>query len=186
MNGIRLQCSVDFPTQNPPMPLLPSLSRLPFRPYFLALLALCAGELCFGVFYLQDIKGLEPCPMCIMQRYALLGVGLAALAAALHNRGPRVYGALVTLIALVGGGVAVRQSWLQLNPPAVSECGPDLEYLMESFPLTELLPKLFYGAGDCSAVDWTLFGLSIANWGLVTFTGIAVATFWMILRRAVR
>ncbi|MDR1063348.1 MAG: disulfide bond formation protein B [Azoarcus sp.] len=168
------------------MPFLQSLLRLPFRLYFLALSILCVGELCFGVFYLQGIKGLEPCPMCIMQRYALLGVGLVALAAAIHNRGPRSHGTLVTLIALAGGGVAVRQSWLQWNPPAVSECGPDLEFLLERFPLTELLPKLFHGAGDCSAVDWTFLGLSIANWGLVTFTGVVIATLWMILRRPSR
>ncbi|MDR2260932.1 MAG: disulfide bond formation protein B [Azoarcus sp.] len=163
-----------------------SLARLPFRPYFLALFALCAGELCFGVFYLQEVKGLEPCPMCIMQRCALLAVGLIALAAAVHNRGPRIYGAFVTLAALAGGGVAVRQSWLQLNPPSIAECGPSLEYLMDSFSLTELLPKLFRGAGDCSAVDWTFLGLSIANWGLVTFCGIVAVTLWMILRRAAR
>ncbi|MDR0633422.1 MAG: disulfide bond formation protein B, partial [Azoarcus sp.] len=141
------------------------LSRLSWRPYFLALFALCVGELCFGVFYLQEAKGLEPCPMCIMQRYALLVVGVIALVAALLRRGPRVHGALITFAALLGGGVAARQSWLQWNPPSVPECGPGLEYLVESLPLTELLPKLFQGAGDCSAVDWTFLGLSIANWG---------------------
>ncbi|MDR1462097.1 MAG: disulfide bond formation protein B [Azoarcus sp.] len=168
------------------MPSLQLLMRLPFRLYFLALSVLCAAELCFGVLYLQGVKGLEPCPMCVMQRYALLGVGLVALVAAIHNRIPRIYGALVALAALAGGGVAVRQSWLQLNPPAVSECGPDLEFMLDSFPLTELLPKLFRGAGDCSAVDWTFLGLSIANWALVTFTGIIIATLWMILRRPPR
>ena len=162
------------------------LSRLSLRPYFLALFAPCVGELCFAVFYLQEAKGLEPCPMCIMQRCALIAVGLIALAAALHRRGPRVYGAFVVLAALAGGVVAARQSWLQLNPPRVPECGPGLEYLVESLPFTELLPKLFRGAGDCSAVDWTLLGLSIANWGLVTFSGIVIVTLWLMLRPAPR
>ncbi|MDR0565060.1 MAG: disulfide bond formation protein B [Azoarcus sp.] len=150
--------------------------RLSLRLFFAALFVLCVGELCFGVLYLQMTLGLEPCPMCIMQRCALLGIGFVALIGALHNRAMRIYGAFILLIALAGGGVAVRQSWLQLNPPAISECGPGLDYLMESFPLTELLPKLFRGAGDCSAVDWTFLGLSIANWGLVTFVGVVVAT----------
>jgi disulfide bond formation protein DsbB len=165
------------------MKLLQSLLRLPTRPYYLALFALCVGELCFGVFYLQDTLHLEPCPMCIMQRCALLGVGFVALAGALHNHGAKIYGALITLIALVGGGVAVRQSWLQLNPPEIPECGPGLAYMVESLPFTELLPKLFHGEGDCSAVDWTFLGLSIANWGLVTFAGIVIVTLWTILRR---
>ncbi|MCL1826227.1 MAG: disulfide bond formation protein B [Betaproteobacteria bacterium] len=165
-----------------------SLPRLPLRFYFLALFALCAAEMCFGVFYLQMVKGVEPCPMCIMQRYALIGVGLVALIGALHNRGAWVYGGLVTLVALAGGGVAVRQSWLQLYPPQTMGCGPGLEFMLENFPLTELLPKLFRGEGDCSAVDWTFLGLSIANWGLITFAMIVVVTPWVVwrLRRAKR
>jgi disulfide bond formation protein DsbB len=159
-----------------------SLSRLPLRLYFLALFALCVGEVCFGVIYLQMMKGIEPCPMCIMQRYALLGIGFVALVGALHNRRAIVYGALVTLVALVGGGVAVRQSWLQFYPPQTMGCGPGLEFMLENFPLTELLPKLFRGEGDCSAVDWTLFGLSVANWGFITFAGIVIVTPWVVRR----
>jgi len=159
-----------------------SLLQWPLRLYFFALFALGVGEFCFGVFYLQMVKGIDPCPMCIMQRYALLGVGLIALAGALHNRGAWVYGTLVTLAALAGAGVAARQSWLQLYPPKVMGCGPGLEYMLENFPLTELLPKLFRGEGDCSAVDWTLLGLSIANWGFITFTVIVIVTPWALWR----
>jgi disulfide bond formation protein DsbB len=67
-------------------------------------------------------------------------------------------------------------------------CGPGLELMLENFPLTELLPKLFRGEGDCSAVDWTFLGLSIANWGLITFAMIVVVTPWVVwrLRRAKR
>ncbi|MDR2926003.1 MAG: disulfide bond formation protein B [Azoarcus sp.] len=157
-----------------------SFPRLPLRLYFFALFALCAGEVCFGAIYLQGMLGIEPCPMCIMQRYALLGVGIVALAGALHNRAGILYGALVTLVALAGGGVAARQSWLQLYPPNTMSCGPGLEFMLQSFPLTEVLPKLFRGEGDCSAVDWTLFGLSIANWGLITFVAIAIVTPWVV------
>ena len=156
--------------------------RLSMRLYFFALFALGVGEFCFGVLYLQMVKGINPCPMCIMQRYALMGVGLVALVGALHNRGAWVYGTLVMLVALAGGGVAARQSWLQLYPPKTMGCGPGLEYMLEKFPLSELLPRLFRGEGDCSTVDWTLFGLSIANWGLITFAAIVIVTPWMIRR----
>jgi disulfide bond formation protein DsbB len=173
-----------FPREDATMKLLQPLLHLPTRPYYFALFALCVFELCFGVFYLQGVLQLEPCPMCIMQRCALLGVGLVGLIGALHNHAAKIYGALITLVALVGGGVAVRQSWMQLYPPDISECGPGFGYLMDSLPLTEWLPLLFHGEGDCSVVEWTFLGLSIANWGLVTFTGIVIVTLWMILRRA--
>ena len=76
------------------------------------------------------------------------------------------------LQVLAGLGVAARQSWMQWYPPAVSECGPGLEYMLESFPLSSALPMIFRGAGDCSAIDWTLFGLTIANWSFLIFATI--------------
>src|SRR5690606_40780204 len=89
--------------------------------------AACAGMLAFGM-YLQHAVGLEPCPMCIVQRYALVLVGvLAALAAACRGRGGRrVLMALAVLVALFGAFVAARQSWLQWYPPEVLACGRDL------------------------------------------------------------
>ncbi|THF55002.1 disulfide bond formation protein B [Pseudothauera rhizosphaerae] len=164
------------------------LSRLSARTLFLLLFLFCAGLLGFGL-YLQHFRGLEPCPMCIMQRYALALVGLVALAGALHgprNGGARIYGALILLIAIAGGGVAARQSWIQLYPPAIPECGPGLEYMLESFGLTQALPMIFRGAGDCTAIDWTFLGLSIANWSLLSFALILLLAGHLIVRRQVR
>ena len=155
---------------------------------FLALFAACFALLGFGL-YLQHLKGLEPCPMCIMQRYAFIAVGLTALVAGLHNpgrRGTRLYGGLVVLLALAGGGVAARQTWIQIYPPQVSECGPDLEFMLGSFPLADALPMIFRGAGDCSVIDWTFLGLSIANWSLVTFTLVALFAIVLIASQKAR
>ncbi len=151
---------------------------------FLALFATCASLLGFGL-YLQHVTGLEPCPMCIMQRYAFAFVALTALAAGLHgpgNAGRRVYTALILLAALTGAGIAARQTWIQLYPPAFAECGPGLEFMLDSFPLAEALPKIFSGSGDCSAVDWTFLGLSIANWSLLCFSATAVFAAYLLLR----
>ena len=88
------------------------LARLPFRLLALLLFAVCAGMLAFGL-YLQHAKGIEPCPMCVMQRYALAACGLIGLLAGLHDparRGVSVYAALLAIAALAGLGVAARQS----------------------------------------------------------------------------
>ena len=161
------------------------LSRLPFRSLALALFVVCYGMLAYGL-YLPHVKGIEPCPMCIMQRYALAVCGLIGLVAGLHNPrrgGQLVYGALLAVAAVVGGGVAARQSWIQWYPPEVSECGPGLEYMLDSFPLASSLPMIFRGAGDCSVVDWTFLGLTIANWSFVTFATILAALAAYLLRR---
>lgn len=160
-------------------------SILPPRALFLGLFAACVALLGFGL-YLQHSVGLEPCPMCIMQRYAFVAIGLTALVAGLHapgRAGSRVYAVLILLIALAGGGVAVRQTWIQLYPPEFAECGPDLEFMLGSFPLADALPMIFQGAGDCSKIDWTFLGLSIANWSLVMFALVITFAIAMIARK---
>jgi disulfide bond formation protein DsbB len=146
----------------------------------------CAGLIGFGL-YLQHALGLEPCPLCILQRYAFVAAGLVALAAALHGPGrlgQRIYAGLLAAVALAGLGVAARQVWLQHNPPPVAECGPGLEYMLESFPLTQLLPALFQGSGDCAKVVWTFLGLSIPEWALACFSGLVVTGILSLYRTA--
>jgi len=138
---------------------------------FAAMFAVCAGLVGFGL-VLQHAKGLEPCPMCILQRYAFVAIAAIALIAAIHNPriiGRRIYGGLLALAAIAGGGVAVRHVYLEHNPPQVYDCGADFGYMLESFPLADLLPMIFKGTGDCTKVLWRFLGLSIAEWALVWF-----------------
>jgi len=141
------------------------------RSIYLAILLACAGLMAFGL-YLQHVKHLEPCPLCILQRYAFVVTGLIALIAAIH--GPRkigawIYGTLLVLSSGTGAVIAGRQTWLQHNPPEVLDCGPDLAYMLDSLPLTQVLPKVFKGEGDCAKVVWKFLGLSIPEWALVWF-----------------
>ena len=114
--------------------------------------------------------------MCIVQRYALLLVALAAAgSAALRSAGARTVGvAGMGAIAVFGAFVAARQSWLQWYPPEVMSCGRDLYGMIESFPLKRVIPMIFKGSGDCSAVDWRFLGLTIANWSFLCFAAILV------------
>lgn len=151
-------------------------SRIAFALVFVACAALIALAL-----YLQEQEGLDPCPMCILQRYAFILVGLVALAGAIH--GPKgvalkVYGALVALLSVAGAGVAFRHSWIQHFPPKVESCGADLDFLVGNFPLSQALPKIFAGTGSCSTVDWTLLGLSIPEWAFMWFAAFAALALW--------
>jgi disulfide bond formation protein DsbB len=144
----------------------------------------CIGLLAFGM-YLQHVVGLEPCPMCIVQRYALILVAImAGVAASLSGaKGRRVGVVLMGLLALGGAFVAARQSFLQWYPPEVLSCGRDFYGMIESFPLKRAIPMIFKGSGDCSAIDWTFLGLSIANWSFLCFAGIAALATALLLRR---
>ena len=58
--------------------------------------------LAFGILYLQNHLGLEPCPMCIVQRYAMTVIGLLAVVA-LMIRHARVQQLWVLLGFLTAG-----------------------------------------------------------------------------------
>lgn len=171
-----------------------TLTNMPFSQLFhsrramLASMAgICVGLLAFGM-YLQHVVGLEPCPMCIVQRYCLVLVGLAALLGAAKpqtgNRHPLTWqrfwaGAMVVLCAC-GAFVAARQSYLQWYPPEVVTCGRDFYGMVEAFPLQRAIPMIFKGSGDCTKIDWTFLGASIANWSFICFAGLGGVAAWLV------
>ena len=151
------------------------LSRLHVREAMMAVALVSLALLGFGL-YLQHVVGLEPCPMCIVQRYALmLIVFIAALTAVVNQRALHLTGtALVLLMSGFGAFVAARQSWLQWYPPEVASCGRDFYGMIETFPLQRAIPMIFKGGGDCTKVDWTFLSGSIANWSFLWFSAIAL------------
>lgn len=163
-----------------------SLDNSPRR-IFLLISVVCIALLSFGQ-YLQHVVGLEPCPMCIVQRYALMMVVLiAGLTAISKNRGVHIGGAFLMLISAgFGAYVAARQTWLQWYPPEVVSCGRDFYGMIESFPLQRAIPMIFKGSGDCSKVDWAFLGGSIANWSFLCFVGIVLVSVALIVRQLKR
>ena len=162
-------------------------TRLPRRA--LALLAVaCIAMLAFGL-YLQHVVGLEPCPMCIVQRYALVLVAVVAALGTLSARRGVLVGSTVTVLLIAGFGafVAARQSWLQWYPPQVASCGRDFYGMIETFPLQRVIPMIFKGSGDCTKVDWTFLSLSIANWSFLVFVFMGLFALamagWMLRKR---
>ncbi len=142
---------------------------------WMALIALSGiGMLAFGL-YLQHVGGWNPCPMCIVQRYALIGVVLFALIGARVQGGGLVVSSLMlALTSAFGAFTAARQSWIQWYPPEIVTCGRDFYGMVENFPLNRAIPMIFKGSGDCTKVDWTFLGGSIANWSFVWFVVFAL------------
>ncbi len=143
------------------------------RPLFAAM-AIAAVGLLGAAFFLEHQMGLVPCPLCMMQRIWVGVVGLVALITAVWGGGYRIGAAGVTVAALVGSGFSLRQLWLQSLPPdQVPACGPDLYYMVEVFPLSEVLLAMTVGTGDCAEVHPVL-GLSIPAWVLLAFMAFIV------------
>jgi len=153
------------------------------RRIWLFILLTCAGLLSFGM-YLQHVVGLVPCPMCIVQRYVMVLMAMVALLGASLSGRKTALIAGSGLVLLAGGGayVAARQTWLQWYPPEVVSCGRDFYGMIETFPLQRAIPMIFKGGGDCSAVDWTFLGGSIANWSFVAFVGLGLLALATVVR----
>lgn len=144
----------------------------------LALAGACAGLMGYAL-YAQYGLGLEPCPLCIFQRVAVMALGVTFLLAALHGAGPigrRTWALPIGVVALAGAGVAGRHLWLQTLPPErVPACGPGLDFMLEAFPLTEVLDTVLRGSGECATVDWRFLGLAMPAWVLFALATLGVA-----------
>lgn len=147
--------------------------------------AACAALLAFG-YYLEFHLGLEPCPLCISQRFFFFLCAILAVAGAVlrPRRGARVgFAASIAASAAIGGALAGRQLWLQHLPAEqVPVCGPGLAYMLEVFPLSQVLAVLLKGDGHCAEVAWRFLGLSIPGWSLLAFAAIASAMLIFVLR----
>ncbi|KRI00530.1 disulfide bond formation protein B [Curvibacter sp. PAE-UM] len=158
--------------------------RLGTRRIMGVILLSCLALLGFGL-YLQHVVGLEPCPMCIVQRYTMVLIAVvAAIGAAVSGRRTHVaLAGLLAILAVFGAFVAARQSWLQWYPPEIATCGRDFYGMIENFPLQRAIPMIFKGSGDCTAIDWTFLGGSIANWSFLWFAAFALVGLVLLWRR---
>jgi disulfide bond formation protein DsbB len=157
------------------------------RPVFIIGFLACAS-LIAAALYLQHVLGLEPCPLCILQRVAVIALGVVFAIAAIHNPGPigrRLYALLSFVIAAAGAGVAGRHVWLQHLPAdQVPACGPGLSYMLDNFPFMHALDLILRGSGECAEVTWRLLGLSIPEWTLGAFVVFMIAAIAVFIRRA--
>ena len=155
------------------------LSSITLQRWMLLTALASIGMLVFG-FYLQHVVGLNPCPMCIVQRYALIGVVVLGLIGwRLQGKGLALTALVLALDAGFGGFTAARQSWLQWYPPEIVTCGRDFYGMVENFPLNRAIPMIFKGSGDCTKVDWTFLGGAIANWSFVVFVVFGLMGLWI-------
>ncbi|MCL6414379.1 disulfide bond formation protein B [Aestuariirhabdus sp. Z084] len=152
--------------------------------FLLAMLG-CVG-LIGSALVMEHMMGLEPCPLCIMQRIVVIALGVLFLVAALHNPGGtgyRRYAFIGLLTAGSGVALSLRQLWLQSLPPEeVPACAPPLDYMLESFPLTEVLEFMLSGTGDCAEVQWVFLGLSIPAWTLICFSLFTLFSLYELFR----
>lgn len=152
--------------------------------------AVCIAALVYAIVWLQMFRGLEPCPLCILDRVAFATAAVVFLLAALHGPGSlgrRIYAAVALVPLIFGLGTAGRHVWLQQLPAdQVPACGPSLGYMMETFPLQRVIDLVLRGSGSCAEIQWQFLGGSIAQWTLILFVGLTLIAGWLLLKPAPR
>lgn len=151
----------------------------PFRAQMLFGAIVCAALIGYAL-YVEKHMLMMPCPLCILQRVAIIAIGLVGLVGALHGPksagGRRTYGVLAFLAAAAGAFVAGRHLWIQSLPPdLVPTCNSmGIDYMFDAMPVLDVLRTILTGSGECAKVDWTLFGLSMPGWTLACFALLGV------------
>ncbi len=145
-----------------------------------------SGLMGFGL-YLQYVKHQDPCPLCMVQRVIFIAILVAYALAFLHGPkrlGARLYALLISLLSLSGIAVAARHIWIQHLPPEqVPACGPGLDYMLETMPMSNVLKELLHGSGECAAHGWTLLALGIPEWSLLCYLALGGWAVWIARRK---
>lgn len=159
-----------------------------FRLQMLFGFGVCAALLGFAL-YVEHGMFMLPCPLCVLQRFFFVGMGVLGLVAALHDprgRGGRaIYGIAIALMAGLGGSVSARHVWLQLQPPDdFPSCGGmGLGYMLEALGPIDALAQTLAGSADCAKVDWSFLGLPMPAWTLLCFVLLGLGALVAGLRR---
>ena len=138
--------------------------------------------------YTQYVLGLEPCPLCILQRVAVIALGVSFLLLALRppqrKQSKFLTSILLVMISSAGVGIAARHVWLQNLPPdKVPGCGPGLDFMMANFPLSEVLEMVFSGSGECAEISWSFAFLSMPAWVLIWLIVLGSFGVWSIYQK---
>ena len=150
------------------------------------LASLLAFILIVAAIIIQIQYDLEPCPLCITQRIIFIITAFAFLFFAffkptkLAKLSHLIILSLVNVIGIIFAlrHILIQGGWIKI--PA--ECGVDLGYMFDNFPLTQAFNLLFQGAGDCSKIDWLLFGLTLPQLAFLWYFIFLVLTIYIYCR----
>lgn len=114
----------------------------------------------------QYVGGLNPCPMCIWQRWPhAIAIALAVIALFIGRRGAPIY-PLIALALLVGAGIGafhagVEQGWWE-GPTTCS--GGDIGGMSTQDLINQIMTAEIV---RCDDIPWSFLGLSMAAWNAV-------------------
>jgi len=126
---------------------------------------------------------LVPCPLCTLQRILFAISGALCVILLLYDK--IIFQLGLLLSSLLGATIAGRQVWLQSFPADIPHsCSAGLLQLIHKYPLLDFIKVIFINSSsECSHIDYTITGLSLAAWSLMIFIILSIISLSVIIRK---
>jgi len=151
---------------------------------FLMLGAIITFAILGSAYLLEYGLKLEPCSLCLLQRYTLWVVALFFLTGAIHNCkgiGRIFYYFGIFIFGVIGILLSARHVWIQHSPPdIVATCTAGLQQMLNFKPALEILKEVILAPGECARIDFSFLSLSLPIWSLLGFTILVVFDVMMV------
>lgn len=145
-----------------------------------AIVAICVGAL-GSALASEHWGGLDPCVLCIYQRFAYVGAmmfGLVGLVLAPQGKALKALTLLAGLAFLIGAGIAmfhvgVEQHWWR----GTEAChAPVIDF---NAPIADMREQLLAAKpATCDTIPWSFAGISIAGFNVIASLLLAAGCVW--------
>ena len=143
-----------------------------FQNYLDFFITFCSGFVVLSQYYLENIEGLTPCNLCLIQSYTARTVFVIFLIKALTPILKTYFDILGILALTIGLSAGSRQISLQNLPKDQLPdglCDMPFDVIFNIYPFFEGIQKIFIGSSKCAEEVWTFLSLNIAEWSTIYF-----------------
>ena len=154
------------------------------------IITLSAGFVVLAQYYLENIEGLDPCNLCIVQTFCARGIFVVYLIKIIFPYIKWLFDIIALPFLITGLVASGRQIYLQ-NVPADELAGGycdmplylifDMHRAPEGSTFIEavksyfvIVQKIFQGSEKCAEQSWFFLGLNIAEWSMIFFASMIV------------
>lgn len=129
-----------------------------------------------AAYYIQYGPGaLQPCPLCVLQRYVYLGIAALALVASAFGAKRVVAMAMAGSLSVCGMIGAALAFWQLTKGSSMTSCLTDpVGQFVYGLPMRAWWPEFLGAYAGCADVIPPIFGLSIPLWSLLCFLAITL------------
>jgi disulfide bond formation protein DsbB len=150
---------------------------------------LCCLSILGPAYFIEYGLHVEPCTLCVLQRFVLWGITIIFSIATIHNPsglGTLIYPIVLGFLNVSGCLIALRHLWLQYAVLAanIRPCSADLKTLLQFKPWMQALSDVLFHTEDCAVIQ-RAFGIPLSVLSLMSFVALGVLSI-VIFKQALK